>query len=125
MHHIKLFPMIILLLFSTEVLAYGSSSSSKKACKKPTFDLFTPAHLSVVAPESTFSFVASKSTDPESIEVKAKKLPVDVVIDPINNGYQVSGTLPASLTNTYARIEINAKGVNRCPGADGWLLKIE
>ena len=121
----KLWVCFFLVAFNTNVSAYGSSSSSKKACKKPEFTRFTPVHLSVVAPESEFSFVASAMTNPESIVVTIKKQPVDVTIKKLNNGYSVSGNLPASLEGTYARVDINAKGTNNCKSKDGWLLNIE
>lgn len=112
-------------MFSTNVLAYGSSSSSKKACAKPKFTQFTPEHLTAVKPQSEFSFFTSASTNPESIVVSVKKQPVDVVVSSINQGYSVVGTLPDALLSTYARINIKAKGINNCVGSDGWLLKIE
>ena len=120
----KLWVCFFLVAFNTNVSAYGSSGSSKKACKKPEFTKFTPVHLSEVVPESEFSFVASALTNPESIVVTIKKQPVDVTIKKLNNGYSVSGNLPASLEGTYARVDINAKGTNNCKNNDGWLLKI-
>ncbi|WP_349432544.1 hypothetical protein Q9L42_007795 [Methylomarinum sp. Ch1-1] len=124
MNNVKLFPVLILALFSAQAWAYGSSSS-KKACKSPKFSQFAPSHLSVVAPESEFSFFASSITNPSSIEVSVKKQPVEVTVDTSGNGYLVSGKLPAPLQNTYARVQIEAKGGNQCRGQDGWLLKIE
>lgn len=121
----KLMVVFIFAIFSSNVLAYGSSSSSKKACKKPKFTQFTPAHLTVVVPQSEFSFLASASTNAETIVVSVKKQAVDVVISKTNKGYSVKGTLPASLQGTHARIDIKATGTNNCKGNDGWLLKIE
>ena len=112
-------------MFSTHAAAYGSSSSSKKACNKPKFAHFTPAHLSVVAPQSEFSFQASALTNPDSIEVSVKKQPVEITIKEINNAYSITGKLPADLIDTYARVDIKAIGTNKCKGSDGWLLKIE
>lgn len=125
MNIIKLFMIFILATFSCHALAYGGGgSSSKKACKKPKFSQFMPPHLSVVDAESEFSFLASATTLPKTITVKVKKQPVDVSINKINNGYTVSGKLPDSLKGTFARIEINATGSNKCKGNDGWLLNI-
>jgi len=125
MNIIKLMTIFILTVFSSNLLAYGSSSSSKKACKKPKFTQFTPAHLAVVSAQSEFSFQTSMLTNPDSIEVTVKKQPVEVSINKINNAYSVSGKLPATLQGTYARVEIKAKGTNNCKGQDGWLLNIE
>jgi hypothetical protein len=121
----KVIIIFILTAFSANTWAYGSSSSSKKACNKPNFTQFTPAHLEVVQPQSKFSLLISASVDPETIKVSVKKIAVDVAINKINNSYQVSGVLPESLTNTYARVVIKATGINSCKGDAGWLLKIE
>lgn len=120
----KLLSVLILSIFSSVVLAYGSSSSSKKACTKPRFTQFTPAPSTVVQPKSEFSLLASASTNPKTIKVNIKKLPVDVVIDKVNKGYSVKGTLPESLKGTFARVNIRATGTNKCKVSDGWLLQI-
>ncbi len=119
----KILMLFILAIFSTNALAYGSSSS-KKACVKPKFSKFMPPHLSVVTAQSKFSFFASSLTSPESIKVSVKKQAVEVSINKINNGYSITGKLPASLQNTYARVDIKATGTNKCKGQGGWLLKI-
>lgn len=121
----KLIMVFILTVFSSNLLAYGSSSSSKKACTKPKFTQFTPPHLAVVAVQSEFSFQASMLTNPDTIKVSVKKILVEVTINKENNAYSVSGKLPESLTGTYARIKIDANGTNNCKGSDGWLLNIE
>lgn len=113
-----------LVAFANNAAAYGSSSSSKKACKKPKFSQFTPANLSEVPPQSEFSFVASSATLPDSIQVTIKNEPVDITISKKNSGYAITGKLPASLTGSHARINIQAKGPKSCKGKDGWLLKI-
>lgn len=122
MNIIKSTLFLSLVIFSSSLFAYGSSSS-KKACKKPVFSQFTPEHLSVVKPESGFSFKASAATSPNSITVSIKKQPVAINIDQQGNGYLVTGKLPAAV-GSYARVSIKAKGTNNCPGSDGWLLKI-
>jgi hypothetical protein len=115
---------LMLAVFSSNALAYGSSSS-KKACKKHKFTNFTPVHLSVVAPQSDFSFWASALSNPETIVVSVKKQTVDVEIKKANGGYSVTGKIPSSLQSTHARIDIKATGTNNCKANDGWLLKIE
>ena len=126
MNMTKLLLIFVTLGFSNYALAYGGSGvTNKKACNKPGLSKFTPAHLTVVAAETNFSFLASATTNPSSIEVKVKKQAVDITINKIQSGYSVSGKLPASLQNTYARIEITATGTNNCQGNGGWLLKIE
>ncbi|NOQ63057.1 MAG: hypothetical protein GQ582_00930 [Methyloprofundus sp.] len=119
---LKLITFFIFTIASTNAFAYGSSSS-KTACKKPKLSQFTPEHLAVVKPQSEFSFVASATTEPNSIVVNIKKQNIELNIEDTGHGYTVTGQLPAIATD-YARINITSKGLNRCPAKEGWLLKI-
>lgn len=112
-----------LTLFSPNLFAYGSGSSTK-TCTKPEFSNFTPAHLTEVSKGSKFSFVASKITSPSTIKVTVKRLATNVEIRETPQGFQVSGKLPESLHDTFARINIEAKSHKRCYGSGGWLVKI-
>jgi hypothetical protein len=114
----------MLTITTSSVWAYGSSSSSKKACNKPKFNEFTPVNNAQVAAKSAFSFVASANTNPESIIVAVKDQPVEVAITPKNQGFQVTGILPETLKGNFARISIAADGPNQCKGSGGWLVKI-
>jgi hypothetical protein len=121
----KLFWIFVLTIITSNVWAYGgSSSSSQKACTKPRFSEFVPADKAEVAAQSAFSFTASPPTYPESIKVTVKDQPVDVKVTPKAQGFQVTGTLPDKLKGGYARININAEGHNGCKGNGGWLVKI-
>ncbi|MEY3880010.1 MAG: hypothetical protein RIQ94_805 [Pseudomonadota bacterium] len=114
----------VLMLASNASWAYGSSSSSK-ACVKPTFTDFQPAENVEVVPGANFSFAASANTYPNTLIVTVKGLPVTPKVTPKNEGgFQVSGTIPASLKDVYARIAITAEGQNSCKGEGGWLVKI-
>ncbi len=124
MFHFNLTMVLISLVFSSTVLAYGSGGG-KKACTPPAFSQFTPAKLTVVAPQSEFSFIASSLTNPDSINVSVKKQAVDVLVSKQGSRYLVTGNLPESIQSAFARITITAKGTNNCQGKDGWLLKIE
>ena len=115
---------LMLIIATTNVWAYGSSSSSKKACNKPKFSEFVPANNAEVAAKSAFSFVASANTNPESIIVTIKDQPIAVTVTPKNQGFQVTGTLPDTLKGNFARISITADGPNQCKGSDGWLIKV-
>lgn len=115
---------LMLMVTTSNAWAYGSSSSSKKACNKPKFSEFVPVNNAQVAAKSAFSFVASANTNPESISVTVKDQPVAVSIIPKNPGFQVTGTLPDTLKGTFARISITADGPNQCKGSNGWLVKI-
>ncbi|MGR8997444.1 MAG: hypothetical protein ACU88J_00145 [Gammaproteobacteria bacterium] len=115
---------LILMIAAGNVWAYGSSSSSKKACNKPKFSEFVPVNNAKVSAKSDFSFVASANTYPESIIVTIKGQPVAVTIAPKNQGFQVKGKFPDTLTGSFARINITADGPNKCKGSGGWLVKI-
>ena len=115
---------LMLMVATSNVWAYGSSSSSKKACNKPRFSEFAPANNAEVAPKSAFSFTASGNTKPESIIVTIKDQPISVTVTPKNQGFQVKGSLPDVLTAGFARISITADGPNKCKGSDGWLINI-
>jgi hypothetical protein len=120
----KILWMLTLLIVTNNVWAYGSSSSSKKACDKPKFSEFNPDNNAQVAAKSAFSFVASANTNPESIIVTVKNQPVAVTVTPKNQSFLVTGILPDTLKGDFARISVAADGPNQCKGTDGWLVKI-
>ena len=116
---------VLMLATSTSWAYGGGSSSSTKACAKPKFTDFVPAENAEVAAGSGFSFTASANTHPNSIKVTVKGLPTTIKVTPKNAGnFEVSGTLPASLKGTYARIAIDADAQSNCNGGGGWLVKI-
>ncbi len=124
----KYLGMVILMLTTGTVFAYGGgSSSSTKACAKPKFTEFVPAENTEVASGSSFSFTASANTHPESIKVNVKGISANIKVSPQNAGssFKVTGTLPDSLKDTFARIAIDASAQNNCNGAGGWLIKIK
>jgi len=114
---------LTLMVVTSNVWAYGSSSS-KKACDKPRFSDFSPVNNAQVVAKSAFSFIASANTNPDSIIVTVKNQPVEVTITPKNESFLVAGTLPDTLKGDFARINIAADGPNQCKGSDGWLVKI-
>ena len=109
------------MIFSVSAFA---AKGRKEDCIEPHFSRFAPAHLSEVPPQSDFSFAASRSTVPETLEVTVKKVKADFVIEDRNIYYKVVGKLPASLKGTFARVSIRARDVMECLGQGGWLLKI-
>lgn len=114
----------VLMLVTSTSWAYGSSSSSK-ACTKPEFTNFVPGEKTEVAVGSPFSFIASANTFPNTIKVTVKGLPATLKVTPRNEGgFLVSGSIPSSLKDVYARIAITADGQNNCKGDGGWLVKI-
>ncbi|CAG7856916.1 hypothetical protein MCAMS1_01579 [biofilm metagenome] len=118
-------PLLALLFTINTCWAYGGGSSSTKACDKPKFSDFSPAENAQVAPGSAFTFIASKNTYPNSIKVTVKGQPASVKVDKKNDGtFKISGNLPASVKNDFARIAIAADAQNNCKGAGGWLVKV-
>jgi hypothetical protein len=107
-----------------------SSSGSSDGCSGVSFSTFMPKPYSQtdnsieVAPQSAFSFVASKSTFPKTITVMIKDESVPVTVTPHFDGFLVSGKIPASAKGTFVRIAITGKGPNLCERGDGWLLKV-
>ena len=121
---LKFYVFLILLLVSSNLWAYGSSSSSK-SCTKPEFSQFIPAENSTIAAGASFSFLASANTYPTTIKVSVKGLPVELSITPKDAaGFLVKGTLPKALHDDFARISINAEGQKNCKGDGGWLVNI-
>lgn len=122
----KISTIFLFIIFSSNVFAFygGGTVGGMSSCESPELTEFKPPHLSVVTPQSEFSFRASKTVSPRSIVVSAKKKAVEMTVDKTDDGYIVSGKLPQSLNNTYARIEIGAATVAGCKGNNGWLLNI-
>ena len=118
---------LALMLVTSTSWAYCGGGSSSKACAKPKFTDFVPAENAEVTAGSSFSFTASANTHPDSIKVTVKGLPASIKVTPKNagNSFEVSGTLPASLKGTYARIAIEADAQSNCDGGGGWLVKIK
>jgi hypothetical protein len=108
----------------------SSGSRSSDGCGGVSFSTFMPKPYSQtdnsteVAPQSAFSFVASKSTFPKTITVMIKGESVPVTVTPHFAGFLVSGKIPASAKSTFVRIAITGKGPNLCERGDGWLLKV-
>lgn len=120
----KILWIFTLIIAANNAWAYGSSSSSKKACDKPKFSEFSPANNAEVAVKSAFSFLASANTDPGSIKVTVKSQPVDISIAPEKHGFMVKGLIPANLKGQIARISISADSTKKCKGNAGWLIKV-
>jgi len=119
--------MAVVLIIPGTVWAYGDSSGSGSGmgpCKKVNFSEFNPGNNTEVAPQSDFSFYASESTFPNSIKVTIKGQSVPVTVVEKQGGFKVSGKLPSSLRGAYAKINIDARGVNQCEVTDGWLIKV-
>ena len=114
----------IVLIIPANVWAYGESGIGTGICKKLNFSDFTPANNSEVAPQSAFSFFASGANYPNSIKVTIKGQSVPVTVTPKKDGFKVAGNLPDTLKGAYAKINIDARGINQCEVSDGWLVKV-
>ena len=91
---------------------------------KVNFSEFSPVNNSEVAPQSDFSFYASEATFPKSIKVTIKGQSIPVTVIEKQTGYKVSGKLPDTLKGAFAKINIDARGINQCEVSDGWLVKV-
>lgn len=116
-----------LLMIPANVWAYGDSGASGTGtgiCKKVNFSEFKPGNNTEAAPHSEFSFYASGFTVPNSIKVTIKGHAVPITVTAKQEGYKVSGKLPDGVKGVYAKINIDARGVNQCEVTDGWLVKV-
>ena len=117
---------IVLMALTSVCWGYGGGSSSSKACDKPKFSNFVPAENAQVAAGSAFSFTASKNTFPTTIKVTVKDQAATLKVDKKNDGtFAVSGKLPATVNDSFARIAITADAQSNCKGAGGWLVKVD
>jgi hypothetical protein len=117
----------VALMIPGTVWAYGDNSASGSGtgmCKQVNFSEFSPINNAEVAPHSDFSFYASPATYPKSIKVTIKGQSVPVTVIEKQGGFKVSGKLPDSLRGAFAKINIDARGVNQCEVSDGWLVKV-
>jgi hypothetical protein len=113
------------MIISNTLWAYGSGSNSPKSCAKPEFSNFAPAENATVVTGSTFSFYSSANTFSNTIKVSVKGMATTINVTQKNEGgFLVTGKIPATLSNVYARITITADGQNNCKGEGGWLIKI-
>jgi hypothetical protein len=122
----KILLMAVVLIIPGTVWAYGDGGGSNSAgmCKKLIFSDFSPMNNAEVAPRSDFSFFASESISPKTIKVTIKGQSVPVTVVQKQNGYKVSGKLPNAVKGTYAKINIDAKGIAQCEISTGWLVKV-
>jgi hypothetical protein len=122
----KILLMAVVLIVPANVWAYGEGGGSDGAgvCAKVKFSEFMPINNAEVAPKSGFSFYASEYTDPKKIKVTIKGQSIPLTVVEKQNGFKVTGKLPDGLSGTYAKINIEAKGIAQCEVAYGWLVKV-
>ncbi|MCF7971696.1 MAG: hypothetical protein K9L22_11105 [Methylococcaceae bacterium] len=101
----------------------GGKGGSASACKTTVISHARPEHLATVAPQSEFSFWVTGITEPDLVEVTAKKIPVELTVEDKENFFLFTGKLPESLKGTAARIQVSVN-FKKCPAEKGWLLKI-
>lgn len=131
-HVLQLIVAIAIYGTASEVLAYDPSpniGTAEGSCADVIFDAFTPPPFShekknEVAPQSEFSFLATKATLTNSITVKIKDEKVPVTMTTMHNGILVKGKLPKTAKG-YIRLEVFARGATGCDKAEGWLLKVK
>ena len=121
-------------LFIAVVLSNGaavaySPEELEKECKKPRFTDFNLTEYKApdnieVAPESEFIIKISSWADPSTINLMAKKQPLDFRVESNSSFHKISAKLPASLNGNFVRIDVSAKSIMGCDDKDGWLVKI-
>ncbi len=100
------------------------SSSGMGVCK-PQLSKFIPAHLTTVIPGAEFSFIAHNILNADLISITVKNIPVEFEAEFKDPYYIIKSKLPASLHDTYARINIKVKAkYSECEAESGWLLNI-
>ena len=114
----------VVLIIPGNVWAYGESGVDTGICKKLNFSDFTPVNSAEVAPQSAFSFFASGAAYPNSIKVTIKGQTVPITVTPKGEGFKVTGKLPDTVKGAFAKINIDARGVNQCEVSGGWLVKV-
>lgn len=129
----KIKTLLIVLGFCTANHALAVSTA-KEICAEPRFSKFSPPRLSELAPGSKFSFsvyVLGGRPDPETIEVFVKKIKAEISVEDRTSFLRVVGTIPKSLSGTFARIALkaymereNGQPFRSCRAKDGWLVKI-
>lgn len=101
----------------------GGGNKSGGGCKTTIINHFIPKHLSVVKPNSEFSFWVRGIKDASHIKVTAKNIPVEMTVEDKKTFFALKGNLPDSLSKTAARIKV-AVHSPKCPAEKGILLKI-
>lgn len=114
------------LVLNQTAFAETPAEEAEKKCVKPKFRDFTPAHQAEASPGSDIIFHINRHADPLHVKASAKNLPVQLKVVDKKTFYYVSGKLPAELPDGFARIHVQAKGIEGdCIGQDGWLVKIK
>jgi hypothetical protein len=119
-----MFWVALALTIPANVFAYGEGGSGTGICQKLNFSDFTPANHSEVAQQSAFSFFATGAIYPNGIKVTVRGQSVPVTVTANKDGYKVTGNLPQIPSGGYAKVNIEARGVNQCEVTGGWLLKV-
>lgn len=122
---------VVLFLSSNQLMAamdhggkHGKGGGANKAaCKQQGVFRTKPAHLADVSPGSEFSFWVQGIKDAETVEVKVKKISVEMEAEDNTNYFLFKGKLPKELVGTVARIHIVVHS-KKCPSEKGWLVRI-
>ena len=119
---------ITAIIFSASAAAY-SPEELEKACKKPKFTDFNlpeykaPSNIET-APESEFIIKISAWADPTTIQLTAKKQPLNFTVETTSTFHKIKAKLPASLNGNFVRINVSAQAITGCDDAFGWLVKV-
>ena len=120
--------LVAVLLTSNQALAY-SPEELAKFCKKPHITDFNlvefkaPKNQEVPA-EADFIIKFSPWADPSTIKLMAKNVAIPFTTESNISFHKIRAKLPASLTGSFARINVSVKAVLGCEAKEGWLVKI-
>ncbi|GAB4256390.1 MAG: hypothetical protein Kow0065_05140 [Methylomicrobium sp.] len=120
---------ILMSVFTTNAAFAYSEEMEKPICKAPkirdfNLPVYSAQEKNAVAPESELMFTISNWTDPETISVTAKGVPLQIHVEDKKSFFRVTATLPAQLNGKFVRINAKANAVLGCKGEDGWLVKV-
>ncbi|MGR9051953.1 MAG: hypothetical protein ACU84J_04830 [Gammaproteobacteria bacterium] len=120
--------LIGLLMVTGQALSYQDEKREERCVDPKIRDFNLPTyHVEdkiEVPPEAEMSFTLSAWTDPESISVTAKKIPLPLSIENKMSFFRVKAKLPASLNGQYVRIDVRAIAELGCKSQTGWLVKV-
>lgn len=120
---------MIATIFTTSISVAYTPEEQEKLCKKPKYTDFNlteyakPA-LTETQPESELIFKVSPWTDPSTIKLTAKKIPLSYAIESNSSFHKIKAKLPAEFNGEFVRINVSAKAVLGCHSESGWLIKV-
>ena len=119
---LAVFTLTIILHSNTSQAFAGASAGGGPACRAATLSNYTPEKLSIVQHGDTFTFDINQAAK-ESITVTLKNQTAEISISELApNRHRVTGAIPDTVPNGYAKILVDSRSSGGCKAADGWLV---